>query len=163
MLLNGLAIILFLGFSTAALIVFSSLDKQKEITVGSRYGRQTSTLEVVYVNIALLAVAFMLHIHMYRFLPALLVFVLLIFFNGRIQSGIAPQGVFIGTTFLDWEQIQEYRVVNDEISTIAVFVYANHKRYVLRCSKDYRKEVESYFLEHNIAIRDTNKHISEHS
>lgn len=151
--LNALSIILFLGFGMAALIAFSTIDKQKEITITSRYGRQTSPLEIIYVNIALLLVAFMLFTHSYRFLPAVLVFVLLIFFNSRMQSGIAPIGVFIGTTYLEWEKIQSYRIVNDEISTMEVQVYANGKRYVLRCDKQYRMQIEQYFEEHNIPLR----------
>lgn len=151
--LNGLAIILFLGFLMAALIAFSTIDKQKEITIGSRYGRQTGTLEIVYVNIALLLVAVMLYFHNYRFLPALVMFVLLIFFNSRMQSGIAPLGIFVGTTFLGWKEIEGYRIVNDEISTIEVRVYANNKRYVLRCSKEDRRQIEEYFSKNGVAVR----------
>lgn len=151
--LNALAIILFLGFGMAALIAFSTVDKQKEITISSRYGRQTSPLEILYVNIALLLVAGMLYSHSYRFLPALLAFILLIFINSRMQSGIASIGVFIGTTYLEWNKIHAYRIVNDEISTVEVRVYANKKRYVLRCEKTYRTQVENYFAEHNIPMR----------
>ena len=148
--LNALAIILTLGFGMASLIAFSTIDKQKEITINSRYGRQTGPLEILYVNIALLAVAFMLHQHNYRFLPALLVFILLIFFNSRMQSGIAPSGVFIGTTYLEWGRISAYKIVNDEISTVQVRVYANKKQYILRCDKEQRAQVETYFEEYNI-------------
>lgn len=151
--LNGLAIILFLGFLMAALIAFSTIDKQKEITVSSRYGRQTGTLEIIYVNIALLLVAAMLYFHHYRFLPALVVFVLLIFFNSRMRSGIAPAGIFVGITFLHWEEIESYLIVNDEISTIEIQVYANKKRYVLRCSKESRSQIEQYFAENGVRIR----------
>ncbi|MDD6071860.1 MAG: DUF5673 domain-containing protein [Clostridiales bacterium] len=148
--LNGLAVILFLGFFMAALIAFSTIDKQKEIVVSSRYGRQTGTLEIVYVNVALLLVAAMLYFHSYRFLPALAAFVLLIFFNSRMQSGIAPRGIFVGTTFLEWSQLEEYHILNDEISTIEVQVYANRKRYVLRCSKEERKQIEQYFVNNGV-------------
>ena len=151
--LNALSIILFLGFGMAALIAFSTIDKQKEITISSRYGRQTSPLEILYVNAALLLVAFMLYSHSYRFLPALIVFVLLIFLNSRMQSGIAPIGVFIGTTYLEWDKIHAYRIVNDEISTIEVCIYVNGKRYVLRCDKQYRMQIEHYFEEHHIPLR----------
>lgn len=148
--LNALSIILFLGFSTADLIALSTIDKQKEITISSRYGRQTGPLEIIYVNAALLAVAFMLYIHSYRFLPALLAFVLLIFLNSRMQSGIAPNGVFIGTTYLEWKKIKSYQIVNDAISTIQVRVYANKKKYVLRCDKEKRTQIADYFEEHGI-------------
>lgn len=151
--LNAMAIILFLGFSMAALIAFSTIDKQKEITIPSRYGRSTGPLEIVYVNVGLLLVAVMMMFHNYRFLPTLIVFVLLILFNSRMQSGIAPVGVFIGTTFLDWKNIEGYRIVNDEISTIKVLVYGNRKCYVLRCDKQQRMEIESYFEENNIPIK----------
>lgn len=148
--LNVLAVILFLGFGTAAMIAFSTIDKQKEITINSRYGRQTGPLEILYVNIAMLLIAFMLHHHSYRFMPALLVFILLIFFNSRMQSGIAPIGIFIGTTYLEWGKINSYLVVNDEISTIQIRVYANKKQYVLRCDKESRIKAEAYFKEHDI-------------
>ena len=151
--LNGLSIILFLGFFMAALIAFSTIDKQKEITIESRYGRQIGTLEIVYVNVALLLVAVMLYFHSYRFLPAIVVFVLLIFFNSRIQSGVAPLGIFVGTTFLRWDEMENYRIVNDEISTIEVRVYANRKRYVLRCSKEDRGQIEQYFAENGVKPR----------
>ena len=119
--LNVAAIILFLGFGMAALIAFSTIDKQKEITVSSRYGRQTGPLEIVYVNVALLLIALILYQKSYRFLPALCVFVLLIIFNSRMQSGIAPIGVFIGTTYLEWGRIQAYKIINDEISNFQMF------------------------------------------
>ncbi len=148
--LDAAAIILFLGFGMAALIAFSTIDKQKEITINSRYGRQTGPLEILYVNIALLLVGVTLYQNHYRFLPALCVFVLLIIFNSRMRSGIAPIGVFIGTTYLDWNKIQSYKIVNDEISTIQVRVFANKKQYVLRCAKEQRAQIESYFWDHNI-------------
>lgn len=151
--LNALSVILFLGFGMAALIAFSTIDRQKEITINSRYGRQTGPLEILYVNLALLLVAGMLYRHSYRFLPALAVFVLLIFFNSRMLSGLAPTGVFIGTTYLEWGKIQSYRIVNDEISTIEIKVYANKKCYVLRCDKECRSEAEDYFKEHDIPVR----------
>ena len=148
--LDATAIILFLGFGMAALIAFSTIDKQKEITIDSRYGRQTGPLEILYVNIARLLVGVTLYLNSYRFLPALCVFVLLIIFNSRMQSGIAPIGVFIGMTYLDWNKIEAYKIVNDEISTIQVRVYANKKQYVLRCAKEQRAQIESYFWDHNI-------------
>lgn len=148
--LDATAIVLFLGFGMAALIAFSTIDKQKEITISSRYGRQTGPLEILYVNVALLLIALILYQNNYRFLPALCVFVLLIFFNSRMQSGIAPIGVFIGTTYLEWGKIEAYKIINDEISTIQIRVFANKKQYVLRCGKEQRPQIESYFWDHNI-------------
>lgn len=150
--LNALSIVLFFGFGMATFIVFSTIDKQKEIVIVSRYGRQTGPLEILYVNIALLLVAVMLYNHNYRFLPALIAFVLLIFFNSRMQSGIAPIGVFIGTTFLEWRKIKSYRIVNNEISTMEVQVYANKKRYVLKCDKACRAQVQQYFEKYDIPV-----------
>ncbi|MBQ9983768.1 MAG: hypothetical protein IJP29_04185 [Lachnospiraceae bacterium] len=148
--LDAAAVILFLGFGMAAVIAFSTIDKQKEITISSRYGRQTGPLEIIYVNVALLLIALMLYQDNYRFLPTLVVFVLLIFFNSRMQSGIAPIGVFIGTTYLEWNRIHAYKIINDEISTVQIRVYANKKQYVLRCAKEQRAQAESYFWDHNI-------------
>lgn len=148
--LNALAIILFLGFGTGCIVAFSTLDKQKDIIIPSRYGRQTGPLEILYVNVSLVLVAVMLYQKSYRFLPALIVFVLLIFFNSRMNSGISEQGVFIGTTYLEWNRIQGYRVINDEISTVQIRVYANKKQYILRCDKDKRKQAEQLFIEQGI-------------
>ena len=148
--LDAAAIVLFLGFGMAALIAFSTIDKQKEITISSRYGRQTGPLEIVYVNVALLLIALILYQNNYRFLPALCVFVLLIIFNSRMQSGIAPIGVFIGTTYLEWGRIESYKIINDELSTVQIRVYANKKQYVLRCAKEQRAQAESYFWDHSI-------------
>lgn len=151
--LNGLAIILFLGFGAACVTAFSTLDKQKDIIIPSRYGRQTEPLEIIYVNAALILVAIMLYEKSYRFLPALTVFVLMIFFNSRMISGISPTGVFIGGTFLDWNKLDGYRIINDEISTIQIRVYANKKQYVLRCDKELRRKAEHLFIGHEVALR----------
>lgn len=148
--LNALSVILFLSFAMASLIAFSTMDKQKEITIASRYGRQTGLLEILYVNISLLLAAYMLYSHNYRFLPAITAFVVLIFLNTRMESGIAPIGVFIGATHLEWEKIKAYHIINDEISTVQVRVYANKKQYVLRCDKAQREQIVDYFIEQGI-------------
>lgn len=148
--LNALAIILFLGFGTGSVIAFSTIDKQKEITIESRYGRQTGPLEILYVNVSLVCIAVMLYRSSYRFLPALLTFVFLIFLNSRMRSGLAPIGVFIGTTYLEWNKIGAYRIINDEISTIQIRIMANRKQYVLRIAKEFRQEAETYLKEHGI-------------
>lgn len=150
--LNVLAIILFLGFGTGCIVAFSTLDKQKDITIPSRYGRQIGPLEIIYVNVALLMVAYMLYSKSYRFLPALIVFILLIFFNSRMTSGISPFGVFVGTTFLDWNKLMGYRIINDQISTVQIRVYANNKQYVLRCDKEMRRDAEHLFIEHGVEL-----------
>lgn len=150
--LNVLAIILFLGFGMAALIAFTTIDRQKEIVIFSRYGRQTGPLEIIYVNLALLLVAGMLYARNYRFLPTLIAFILLIFFNSRMQSGITPDGVYIGTTYLEWEKISGYRFVNSEISTLEIQIYANRKRYVLKCDKQYREQIKKYLEQYDIPV-----------
>lgn len=151
--LNALAIILFIGFGMASFIAFTTIDKQKEITIMSRYGRQTEPLEILFVNIGLLLVAGMLTFKTYRFLPALVMFVLLIFLNSRVKSGVSPAGVFIGTAFLPFDRIEGYRVVNDELSTIRVLVYANQKCYVLRCEKEQRRQLELLFKKNGISMK----------
>ncbi|MCR5701519.1 MAG: hypothetical protein K6G76_05165 [Lachnospiraceae bacterium] len=150
--LNALAIILFLGFGTACVIAFTTLDKQKEITIPSRYGRQVGPLEILYVNLALVMVAVMLYFKNYRFLPAIIVFVLFIFFNSRMSSGISPGGVFIGFNYLEWNKIAGYRIINDKISTVQIRVYANKKQYVIRCDKDMRRDAEHLFIENGIKL-----------
>ncbi|MBE5922910.1 MAG: hypothetical protein E7271_00390 [Lachnospiraceae bacterium] len=151
--LNALAIILFLGFGTACVIAFTTLDKQKEIVIPSRYGRQVGPLEIVYVNVALVLVAAMLYFQNYRFLPSIIAFVLLIFFNSRMSSGISHGGVFIGFNYLEWNRIAGYRIINDEISTVQIRVYANKKQYVIRCDKEMRKDAEHLFIENGIELK----------
>ena len=155
--LNALAIILFLGFSMACVIIFSMIDKQKEITVYSRYGRGTEPLDILYVNIGLILIAVMIVFHSYRFLPALVVFLIWLICNSRTKSGIAPDGIFIGSTHLGWKEIKGYRIVNDEISTIKVLVYCNDKCYVLRCDKSSKAEVDSYFVHNGIVKKEKSK------
>lgn len=150
--LNALAVILFLGFGTGCVVAFSTLDKQKDITIPSRYGRATSPMEILYVNAALIMVAIMLYDKSYRFLPALLVFVLLIILNSRMSSGICDRGVFIGTSFFEWNKMNGYRVINDQISTVQIRIYANDKQYVIRCDKEQRREAEHLFIEHGVAL-----------
>lgn len=154
--INGLSIILGLGFAMAALIAFSTLDKQKEITAESRYGRQTSTSEIVYVNIGLILVAVLIYTKDFKFLPALLSFMLLILLNSRMRSGVAPIGVFIGTTYLPWKSVKSYNFVNDDISTIKLEVRGNDKIYVLRIDKEQRKLVESYMFDNSIPLHAEN-------
>ena len=151
--LNGLAIILFLGFGAACVIAFSTLDKQKDITIPSRYGRQIGTMEILYVNASLVMIAIILYEKSYRFVPALATFVLLVFFNSRMSSGISPLGVFIGTTFLEWNRLEGYRIINDQISTVQIRIYTADKQYILRCDKDMRRDAEHLFIEHGVILR----------
>lgn len=151
--LNGLAIILFLGFGAACVTSFSTLDKQKDIKIPSRYGRTVGPMEILYVNAALIMIAIILYEKSYRFVPALIAFVLLVFFNSRMTSGISPLGVFIGTSFFDWNRLEGYRIINDQISTVQIRVYAGGKQYVLRCDKDQRRDAEHLFIEHGVMLR----------
>ncbi len=151
--LNGLAIILFLGFGLACVIAFTTLDKQKDITIPSRYGRQIGTMEILYVNASLVMIAIILYEKSYRFVPALATFVLLVFFNSRMSSGISPLGVFIGTTFLEWNRLEGYRIINDQISTVQIRIYTADKQYILRCDKDMRRDAEHLFIEHGVILR----------
>ena len=153
MILNGLAIILFLGFGLACVIAFTTLDKQKDITIPSRYGRQIGTMEILYVNASLVMIAIILYEKSYRFVPALATFVLLVFFNSRMSSGISPLGVFIGTTFLEWNRLEGYRIINDQISTVQIRIYTADKQYILRCDKDVRRDAEHLFIEHGVILR----------
>ena len=151
--LNGLAIILFLGFGLACVIAFTTLDKQKDITIPSRYGRQIGTMEILYVNASLVMIAIILYEKSYRFVPALATFGLLVFFNSRMSSGISPLGVFIRTTFLEWNRLEGYRIINDQISTVQIRIYTADKQYILRCDKDMRRDAEHLFIEHGVILR----------
>ena len=109
-------------------------------------------MEIIYVNAALVMVAILLYDKSYRFLPAILVFVLLIFLNSRMSSGICERGVFIGTSFFEWNKLNGYRIINDQISTVQIRIYANEKQYVIRCDKEQRREAEHLFIEHGVVL-----------
>ena len=70
-----------------------------------------------------------------------------------MRSGIAPLGIYVGTTFLGWEEIDSYLIINDEISTIEVRVYANQKQYALRCSKEERLQIEQFFADNKVKAK----------
>ena len=86
-------------------------------------------------------------------MPALVTFVMLVFFNSRMSSGISPLGIFIGTSFFEWNKMEGYRIINDQISTVQIRVYAAGKQYVLRCDKDKRREAEHLFIENGVVLR----------
>ena len=143
-----LAGILFLGFFTAVMIGIVVVDKQKTITIYSRLGRRTNLIEIINVNLALLVTAYFVYIRYYIFMPAIVFFVLFIIITTRVQSGMSEQGVFIGMTFIEWDKMKSYKIINDDISTFTLKIRANKRQYVFRCDKSQRVAIEDILLAH---------------
>lgn len=145
-----LAIVLCFGFSTVAVIGIMILDKQQEIQVKSRYGHKNNTLEIIYVNVALLLCAYLLYIQYYLFIPALAAFIVVVIITTRLTSGIGETGIFIGMTYLEWNKIKNYGIINDDINTLQIRIHANERRYILRCDKENKKMIIKLFEDHQI-------------
>ena len=77
------------------------------------------------------------------FVPAVLAFVLFVVLSTKIQSGLTKEGALVGTTFLEWEFIKGYKLVNDESDSnvIILKLRANHKQYVLVCDREDRVRI----------------------
>lgn len=150
-----LAGLLALGFLTASMIGVIVVDKQKTITIYSRLGRTTNAYEIISVNIAFLVIALMLYFRYYIFIPAILSFIIFVIITTLVKSGLSPEGVFIGMTYLEWNKVNNYKIVNDDISTFTLKVRANKRQYVFRFHKNDREAVENLFVKHEIKVTET--------
>lgn len=145
----ALAIILALGFFTADIIAIIILDKQKTIVVYSRMGRQTNPVEIINVNVALLLIGYFIYIKYFVFMPAIVCFVVFIILSTRVQSGMSEEGIYVGLTFIEWDKVKSYKIINDDISTFMIKLRANKRQYVFRCDKVKRSEIEDILHAHN--------------
>ena len=48
----------------------------------------------------------------------------------------------MGLTFIDWEHIEGYKFVNDNINTIKVKLRANKRQYIIECEKEQKSVME---------------------
>lgn len=144
-----MAIILALGFFTADIIAIIILDKQKTIVVYSRMGRQTNPVEIINVNVALLLIGYFIYIKYFVFMPAIVCFVVFIILSTRVQSGMSEEGIYVGLTFIEWDKVKSYKIINDDISTFMIKLRANKRQYVFRCDKVKRSEIEDILHAHN--------------
>ena len=134
---------LTLGFVTIGIISCVVLHRQKGILVESRLGHSSSVSEIINVNVALVGIAMSVWFRYYIFVPPLLMYIFFIVITTRIRSGLSEEGMFVGLTFIDWEHIEGYKFVNDNINTIKVKLRANKRQYIIECEKDRQEEVEN--------------------
>lgn len=133
---------LTLGFGTIGIIGCVVLHRQKSIIVESRLGKSSSVSEIINVNVALVGIAMSVWFHYYIFVPPLLMYIFFIVITTRIRSGLSEEGMFVGLTFIDWEHIEGYKFVNDNINTIKVKLRANKRQYIIECDKEQKNELE---------------------
>ena len=137
-----LSIALTIGFGTIGIISCVVLHRQKRILVESRLGRSSSASEIINVNIALAGIAISVWFQYYIFIPPMLAYIFFIVITTRICSGLSEEGMFVGLTFIDWEHIEGYKFVNDNINTIKVKLRSNKLQYFIECDKEQRADVE---------------------
>ncbi|MDE7366480.1 MAG: hypothetical protein K2N24_03895, partial [Lachnospiraceae bacterium] len=77
----------------------------------------------------------------------MLMYIFFIVITTRIRSGLSEEGMFVGLTFIDWEHIEGYKFVNDNINTIKVKLRANKRQYIIECEKEQKAEVEELVRE----------------
>ena len=133
---------LTLGFGPIGIISCVVLHRQKSIIVESRLGKSSSVSEIINVNVALVGIAMSVWFHYYIFVPPLLMYIFFIVITTRIRSGLSEEGMFVGLTFIDWEHIEGYKFVNDNINTIKVKLRANKRQYIIECDKEQKNELE---------------------
>ncbi len=135
--------VLTFTFAVIGIISLVVLIRQKTIIVESRLGKSSSVSEIINVNVALVAVAISVWFRYYVFIPPLLVYIFFIVCTTRIRSGLSKEGMFVGLTFIEWENIEGYRFVNDNINTFKLKLRANKRQYIIECDKEIREEVET--------------------
>ncbi len=142
-----LAFVLFLGFITAFFVCVSAVKRQPGILVKSRIRRKTGNTEIIYANIALVIMVVLVYFKLYTFVPAVLAFVAFIIASTRVKSGITDEGAMVGTTFLEWEDMKSYKLVNekDDSNIIILKIRANRKQYVLVCDRKDKRRIAEIF------------------
>jgi hypothetical protein len=149
-----LGFVLFLGFAIAVLVCVKAIKRSAYITIQSRLHHSFGSREVVYANLGLVAIVFLLAFRLYTFVPGVFMFVLFVILTTRIKSGLTQDGAIIGTTFLEWEQMDSYKLVNDEEDSniIILKIRANHKQYVLVCDREDRYNIANTMRKNYVRI-----------
>ena len=155
--ISVLAFVLFLGFGTAVIVCISAIKRKSQIIIESRIHHKLNSSEVIYANLGLVLLAVLLYIHYFVFVPAVCAFVLFIVLSTRVQSGITEQGAIIGTTFLEWEFMKSYKLVNDETDSnvVVLKIRANRKQYVLVCNRQDREKIREIFTKNRVKVTET--------
>ena len=140
-----LAFVLFFGFGTAVMVCVSSIKKQSQIVIKSRIHRKINNVEIIYANIGLVIVAVLMYFDYYVFVPAILAFVVFIVLSTKIQSGLTNEGAVVGTSFIEWEFMKGFKLVDEEEDSNIVIlkIRANRKQYVMVCDRRDKKAIFS--------------------
>lgn len=152
-----LGFVLFLGFFVAAMVCISAIKKQSGIIIASRLHHKLNISEVVYANVGMIGLVVLLILHYYVFVPAVIMFVVFIILSTRIQSGITAEGAIVGSTFIEWEFMNNYKLVNDpeDSNVIILKIRANRKQYVLVCDRRDRVAIHDIFSKNKIKATET--------
>ncbi len=153
--INIITGILFTSFLVLSILSVRSILRQKNIVISSRISRQTGLIEVINVNIALLGIVFLVIFRLYIYIPTVAVFAFFILSLSRLQSGISNTGIFIGMTFIPWEQVKAYKMINDDINTLQVKFRANKRQYVMRCDKKDLHAIQAILRKHRVSEQET--------
>lgn len=153
--INIILAILFLGFTVLSVLSVRTIMKQRTIIIPSRLSRQSGLIEVLDVNIALIIILVLVIRQIYVYIPTVAVFAFFIMTTTRLRSGICNDGIFVGMTFVPWKNIKAYKIINDDINTIQLRFRANHRQYIMRCSKDYRKDITAILRKHHLKKQET--------
>ena len=118
----------------------------------SRIKRKLNISEVVYANLGLVVFAVLMYFHYFVFIPAVLCFVTFIVLTTQIQSGLTGEGAVVGTTFIDWEFMDGYKLVDDEEDSniIILKIRANRKQYVLVCDRRDKNNIKDIMEENYV-------------
>ena len=147
-----LAFVLFLGFATATVVCIGAIKKKTDIVIESRLHHGVARAEVIYANLGLIAVVVLTIFKIYIFVPAALTFALFIVLSTRIKSGLTAEGAVVGTTFIDWEFMKGYKLVDEEedSNVIILKIRANRKQYVLVCDRKDKDRIKKTFTDHRV-------------
>jgi len=149
-----LGFVLFLGFLTAVRVCIAAIKRQSGIIIKSRIRHKVNNSEIICANVGLIVLAVLMHLHHYVFVPAVFMFVLFIVLSTRIKSGITDEGAIVGTTFIEWEFMKGYKLVDEQedSNVIILKIRANRKQYVLVCDRKDRHEIKRLFDEKHIKV-----------
>ncbi len=150
--INVLAFVLFLGFGTATVLCVNAIKRKESIIIKSRLHHKQSRAEVIYANLGLVLIVVLVIYKIYEFIPALVLFVLFIVLSTRISSGLTEEGAVVGTTFIEWEFIKGYKLVDEatDSNIIILKIRANRKQYVLICNRSDRDAIRKLFEKNEV-------------
>ena len=135
------------------MVCINAIKRQSGIIIKSRIKRKLNSSEVILANLGLIVFLVLVYFRYFLFVPAVLSFVLFIVLSTQIKSGITENGAVVGTTFIDWEFMDGYKLVNDEgdINVVILKIRANRRQYVLVCDRKDRKAIDKIFKENYVS------------